>query len=137
MNSVCHSHVEKEQKQPTMSERKMAILRIRGPIVTLRGFKQATNRRLRTTTSSEFEEAVGDLETKGYGKVVSLRTARSSTQTIFFIKTSPEAVIHNENLIGCEEYRSRFNQPLHGSVTEGMKRSLIEKGFVDANLFQI
>ncbi len=134
---MCHSRVEKEQKQATMSERKMAILRIPGPIIILRAFKQATNRRLRTTTSSEFEEAVGDLETKGYGKVVSLRTARSSTQAMFFIKTSPEAVIHSEDLIGCEEYRSRFNQPLHGSVTEGMKRSLIEKGFVEANLFQI
>lgn len=132
MNSLCGNQVEKEHKQPGMSERMTVILRVPGPIVTLRGFKQVTSRRLRTTTPSEFEECVAELERKGYGKVVSLRTARSSTRTMFFLKTNPESFPENEDhLISSEDYRSRFTQPLHKSVTEGMKASLIEKGYVE------
>jgi hypothetical protein len=64
-------------------KKKMPILRVPGPIVTLRLFKQVASIRLRTTTLSEYEQAAWDLETKGCGKVINLRTTRSSTQTMF------------------------------------------------------
>lgn len=128
-------HLESEKKQPTSADRKIAVLRFPGPIVTFRGFKQALSRRLRTTSCSEFEGAVRELAEVGYGQVVSFRPPRSSKETVFFIKCKPEGVPSNANVISIEEYGARYHIDTHCSVTSGMRDGLIQKGFVDKDFF--
>ena len=65
--------METEKKQPSTMDRKMCVLRFPGRIVTLRGYKQASSRKVRTTTKCEFDEAIEELRSQDYGRVVKIR----------------------------------------------------------------
>lgn len=127
--------VETEKKQPSTMERKMCILRFPGRIVTLRGYKQASSRKVRTTTMSEFDEAIEELRSQGYGCVVKIRAPRSAKESTIFIKSDPKALPPERSLIPLEEYRERYGIQVHSSVTDGMKRVSIEKGHVENDFF--
>ena len=55
----------------------MCVLRFAGRIVTLRGYKQASSGKVRTTTKCEFDEAIEELRSQDYGRVVKIRAPRS------------------------------------------------------------
>ena len=58
--------VETEKQQLSTMDRNMCVLRFAGRIVTLRGYKQASSRKVRTTTKCEFDEAIEELRSQGY-----------------------------------------------------------------------
>ena len=74
----------------------MALLRFSGPVVTWRGFKQTSSRRIRTTTVREFDVSSSQLAEQGFPK-----------ETTVFIKCKPDAIPTDENLISVEEYGVR------------------------------
>ena len=129
--------METEKKQPSTMDRKMCVLRFPGRIVTLRGYKQASSRKVRTTTKCEFDEAIEELRSQGYGRVVKIRAPRSAKESTIFIKSDPEALPPERSLIPLQEYRERYAIQVHSSVTDGMKRALIEKGHVEKDFFNI
>ena len=124
------------KKKPTILERTMALLRFPGALFTWRGFKQATSRRLRATTVSEFENSCSELAEEGYGNVVKLRVPRSPKETSFFVKSKPDAIPSDENLISVEEYGVHYSMACHSSITQSMRNQLVSKSFVEKNLFE-
>ena len=114
----------------------MALLRFPGPLVTWRGFKQASSRRLCTTTVSEFETCCLELAEQGYVKVVKLRVPRSPKETSFFIKSKPDVILADEDLISLHNYGVRYSIESHSSITESMRNQLVAKSFVDKDFFE-
>lgn len=129
--------MEIEKKQPSTRERKICVLKFPGRVVTLRGFKQASSRKVRATTICEFEEAIEDLKSGGYGRVVKVRVPRSVKATTIFIKCNPDALGPDRSLISLDEYRERYALEDHSSVTDGMKRVMIEKSHVEKEFFSM
>lgn len=124
-----------EIKQSLTSDRKMCVLRFPGRLVSLRPLKQASFRKISTTTHSKFDEATEELSSQGYGRVVKIRTLRSAKESTIFIKCGPDALPADRNLISLKESRVRYAIEVHSSVTAGMKRMLVEKGHVEKDFF--
>ena len=114
----------------------MALLRFLGPLFTWRGFKQTTSRRLRATIVSKFENSYSEFAEQGYGNVVKLCVPRSPKETSFFIKSKPDAIPSDENLISVEEYGVRYSMACHSSKAQSMRIQLVSKSFVEKNLFE-
>ena len=69
--------------------------------------------------------------------MVKIRAPRSAKESTIFIKSDPEALLPERSLIPLQEYRERYAIQVHSSVTDGMKRALIEKGHVEKDFFNI
>ena len=117
--------------QPTVIDLKTAILLFPGPVVTFRAFRQCAPRFVRGSTKNEIHDAVEQLN-PDLGSVLSSRAARSAQSTKVFLKRQPNmsATWSSINLCQLQEYNSKYNLPLHKSVTKNMKDLLLGRNLI-------
>lgn len=118
-----------ERRQPEQRQLQSAILLFSGSVVLYRGFRQAAPRDVRNITVAEFQATAQQLQPH-YG----LR--RQSKDTVLFVKRNPSDFQHfAEDICSEEQYRVKFNSPLHATVTENVKNTLIREAHVTAAFF--
>ena len=109
--------------QPTLDDIMIGVLMFPGPIVTKRSFKQSAGRKIRGVVDSEFITA---LEKDGCGVIKKLRASvNARRETVVFLKLEdlPEKV----TLVSPDEYRKKFQLPIHKAISEATKTQLREK----------
>lgn len=127
--------MEEERRQPEQRQLQSAILLFSGSVVLYRGFRQAAPRDVRNITVAEFQATAEQLEPH-YGNVIVTRLRRQSKDTVLFVKKNPSDFQHfAEDICSEEQYRAKFNSPLHATVTENVKSTLIREAHVTAAFF--
>ena len=117
--------MDETKGQPTVMVIKTACLLFAGPLQTHRAFKQSGPHGLRGIASSEFSDAINDLEISGQGKVRSVRVRFSSNPVTVFVKEDADKAPWPTDYCNQTEYRSRYNQPANNSISIAIKRALI------------
>ena len=115
-----------EKMQPTLDEIMIGVLMFPGPVVTKRCFKQSAVRKIRGIVDSEFVAALEQLEKDGCGVIKKLRASASARREIMvFVKLEelPEEI----TLVCRDEYRKKFQLPIHKGISEATKAQLREK----------
>ena len=117
--------------QPTTDDVKLAILLFPGPVVTFRAFRQCAPRFVRGSTKNEFHDALEQLK-PDFGSVLSARVARSTQPTKVFVKRQPNmfATWPSVNLCQLNDYNSKYNLPLHKSITKNIKDLLLRQNLI-------
>ena len=112
-----------------------SLINFSGSVVLYRGFRQAAPRDVRNITVAEFQATAEQLEPH-YGNVIVTRLRRQSKDTVLFVKKNPSDFQHfAEDICSEEQYRAKFNSPLHATVTENVKSTLIREAHVTAAFF--
>ena len=112
--------------QPTLDEIMIGVLMFPGPVVTKRSFKQSAGRKIRGIVDSEFVMALERLETDGCGVIKKLRASvNAKREIVVFVKLEelPEEI----TLVSRDEYRKKFQLPIHKAISEATKTQLQEK----------
>ena len=127
--------VEKEAKQPSIEDVKVAILNFVGPILTVRAFKQGGPRVLRSTSLHEFDSATSKL--LSFGQIVSLNNPCQPKATHIFMKAKPSAINWDLPLLSCksEEYKSHFSLPVNSSIGPAIKTAPLNYRHVATKTF--
>ena len=114
--------------QPTTDDMKSAILLFPGPVVTFRAFRQCAPHFVRGSTKNEFHDALEQLK-PDFGSVLSARVARSTQPTKVFVKRQLNmfATWPSVNLCQLNDYNSKYNLPLHKSITNNIKDLLLRQ----------
>ena len=100
-----------------------------------RGFRQAAPRDVRNITVAEFTAVAEELQ-PDYGNVVLTRLRRQSKDTVLFVKRNPNDFDNfAEDICSQEQYTAKFNSPLHATVTESVKNTLVREAHVTATFF--
>ena len=109
----------------------VAILQTLGPVSTCQAIRGNWNF-LRSATSKQFEAAGAELETRGFGRLISL-SGRQASQKIF-VKKSPEEAQHaleaSPELCRADIYSARFNRPTTKKLNLKMRAQLAAMGLV-------
>ena len=135
INSLVSGTVEEERRQPEQQQLKSGILLFPGRVVLYRGFRQAAPRDVRNITIAEFQAVARQLEPE-YGNVVVTRLRRQSKDTVMFIKKNPNDFPQFvEDICSQEQFTAKFNCPLHATVTEIVKNTLVREAHVTAAFF--
>ena len=135
INSLLSGTVEEERRQPEQHQIQSAILLFPGSVVLYRGFRQAASRDVRNITIAEFQAVARQLEPE-YGNVVITRLRRQSKDTVMFIKKNPSGFQEFvEDICSQEQYTAKFSCPLHATVTENVKNTLVREAYVTAAFF--
>ena len=106
-------------------------------MVLYRGFRQAASRDVRNITIAEFQAVARQLEPE-YGNVVIIRLRRQSKDTVMkFIKKKNPSDFQEfvEDICSQEQYTAKFSCPLHATVTENVKNTLVRDAYVTAAYF--
>ena len=112
--------------QPTLDDIMIGVLMFPGPTVTKRSFKQSAGRKIRGIVDSKFITALERLEKDGCGVIKKLRASvNARRETVVFLKLEdlPEKV----TLVSPDEYRKKFQLPIHKAISEATKTQLREK----------
>ncbi len=115
-----------EKMQPTLEEIMIGVLMFPGPVVTKRSFKQSAGRKIRGIVDSEFLTALERLEKDGCGVIKKLRASvNARRETVVFVKL--EELPGEIALVSRDEYRKKFQLPIHKAISEATKIQLQEK----------
>ena len=136
INSLVSGTVEEERRQPEQQQLKSGILLFPGSVVLYRGFRQAAPRDVRNITIAEFQAVARQLEPE-YSNVVVTRLRRQSKDTVMFIKRKNPNNFQQfvSDFCSQEQFTAKFNCPLHATVTENVKNTLVREAHVTAAFF--
>jgi hypothetical protein len=87
---------------------------------------------MKSLTVEEFKHNAEALS--NYGKLVSIRVPRQPKPSSIHIKKEPSS-IQWPGVISQQTYTEKYRLPLHSSVGEGVKRSLVNAGHVTNEFF--
>ena len=104
------------------------ILRIPGPIVSLRSFLSLAPPKFRKVNSEEYMKAIDGLEGY-YGKQHKLKIKGQGKKSQIFVKKIPEEVVHFD-LCSAEEYGERYKRPGSRFIGERVQRQLVAQGIL-------
>ena len=134
ITSLLSGTVDEERSQPENSNIKTAILLFPGRVVLYRGFRQAAPREVRHITVAEFRAVAEELEPT-HGNVDITRLRRQSKDSVIFIKRRPNDIRDLGGICSEEQYSSKYDCPLHPTVTTNVKNTLLTNGHVSAGFF--
>lgn len=71
-----------------------------------------------------------------YGHVVVIRLRRQSKDSVIFVKRRPVDISDfSEGICTLEQYTTKYDCPLHPTVTDNVKNTLLTNGHVAAGFF--
>ena len=112
-----------------------AILLTAGPISNLTSFRHGGPHSIRDiVTEEQYREAACRLQEANLGQYITVVIGHSRPKEIFIKKTPKEAeeilTRNNELCIVPIEYTKRFNMAVHRKILAGMRRKLVELGYL-------
>ena len=110
------------------------ILRLPGPIVSLRSFLSLAPQKFRKVNGDEFRKAIDGLEGY-YGKQYKLKIRGQGKKSHIFVKKIPEEVVHFD-LCSPEVYGERYRRPTTRFIGDGVKRQLVAQGILTEQQLQ-
>ena len=118
--------------KPSIDEIKQAIVYFSGPVLNYRGFKKYAPNKIRSLLKPDFIDAVKVLETEGISMLQSIILPKKTCLVV--VKKPPDSLPVNFPY-DHERYRRQYFCTTNRSITAAMRSLLVEKGFVQANLF--
>ena len=105
-----------------------AVLLLPGAVVTYRLFKTFAARKLRSVTKAEYKKATENLTLDNAGFIETFTTG-NHVKSIVFVKTSNLPDKYNSD-IDLVVYQDRKKMKSPKSITDGLRRLLIENGLI-------
>ena len=128
-------HTLPPDKKCTIPSIMKAILLTAGPVSNFTSFRDAGPRYMwDIITQEQYSEAAHRLEEANLGEYVTIFIGNSRPKEMFIKKAPVEAeeilMRNNELCIAPAEYAWRFNMGVHRKIMTGMRRKLVNLGYV-------